>query len=174
MCSGGDTTTLPLKGRKRFLFQAMWLFRLNKRVTRNPSLRKISFKTFWRRMICDPHPPAHLYPDPEQLHGRHLLCIFCQCQVLVAQLDMFLGMSSALIRLRSIIVSSVIWDFSQWCDVTMVCKQIQYPLGNLCPFRCVYCIICNVSNVGETTSIKWLYLFQCLCQWAPESRLCSC
>lgn len=45
-------------------------------------------------------------------------------------------------------------DFTSWCDVTGVCMQIQYSLRNLYPFRCVYCITHNVSNVGETTSIK--------------------
>lgn len=68
-------------------------------------------------------------------------------------------------HLRSVSVSSVIWDFSQWWDVTGVCMQIQYPLGNLYPFRWVYCITYNVSHVGESASIKELYLFQYLCRW---------
>lgn len=51
-------------------------------------------------------------------------------------------------------VSSVISVLTWSCDVAGVYMQMQYPLGNLYPFRCVYRITHNTSNVGETTSVK--------------------
>lgn len=51
-------------------------------------------------------------------------------------------------------VSSVITVLIWSCDVADICMQMQYPLGNLYPFRCVYHITHNIPNVGETTSVK--------------------
>lgn len=150
----------------------MWLLGLNKRVTRNPSLREIPFKTFWQRMICNPHPPACLYPDPEQLHGRHLLCIFSQCQVLVAQLDQFLDMSSALLMcLRSISVSSVVvWcNWGLYANTVFPEESVSLQICLLYHSQCIQCRWDYLNKVAVSFPVSLL-----VGAWIPALFMLNC